>query len=60
MINYDAKSNIVKCFACTNESYSYALSFNADFLPDFKRMITKQKKIIKSKFIVQFSLIDKL
>ena len=49
MINSDAKSKIEKCIAWTNEDYSYALSLQADCIPDSKRMIIQaQKKIRKS------------
>ena len=44
MINSDAKSKIQKCIACTNEEYSYALSLQADCVPDSKRMIIQAQK----------------
>ena len=44
MINSDSKSKIEKCIACTNEEYSYALSLQADCVPDSKRMIIQAKK----------------
>ena len=48
MINYDAKSKIEKCIACINEDYSYALSLQADCVPDSKRMIIQAKKRLES------------
>ena len=48
MINFDAKSKIEKCIACTNEEYSYALSLQADCVPDSKRMIIQAKKRLES------------
>ena len=44
MINSDAKSKIEKCIACTNEDYSYALSLQADCVPNSKRMIIQPQK----------------
>ena len=44
MVDSDAKSKIEKCFACTNEDYSYALSLQADCVPDSKRMIIQAQK----------------
>ena len=44
MINSDSKSKIEKCIAFTNEEYSYALSLQADCVPDSKRMIIQAKK----------------
>ena len=44
MINSDAKSKIERCIACTNEDYSYALSLQADCVPDSKRMIIQAQK----------------
>ena len=48
MINSDSKSKIEKCIACTNEEYSYALSLQADCVPDSKRMIIQAKKRLES------------
>ena len=48
MINSDAKSKIEKCIACTNKDYSYALSFQANCLPDSKRMIIQAQKRLVS------------
>ena len=48
MINSDAKSKIEKCIACTNEYYSYALSLQADCVPDSKRMIIQAQKRLES------------
>ena len=48
MINFDAKSKIEKCIACTNEDYSYALSLQADCVPDSKRMIIQAQKRLES------------
>ena len=48
MINSDAKSKIEKCIACTNEEYSYALSLQADCVPDSKRMIIQAQKRLES------------
>ena len=44
MINSDSKSKIEKCIACTNEEYSYALSLQADCVPDAKRLIIQAQK----------------
>ena len=44
MIDSDSKSKIEKCIAITNEEYSYALSLQADCVPDSKRMIIQAKK----------------
>ena len=44
MINSDSKSKIEKCIAVTNEEYSYALSLQADCVPDSKRMIIQAQK----------------
>ena len=44
MINADSKTRIEKCIALTNEEYSYALSLQADCVPDSKRMIIQAKK----------------
>ena len=48
IINSDAKSKIEKCIACTNDDYSYALSLQADCVPDSKRMIIHAKKRLES------------
>ena len=48
MINSDSKSKIEKCIACTNEEYSYALSLQADCVPDSKRMIIQTQKRLES------------
>ena len=48
MVNSDAKSRIEKCIACTNEDYSYALSLQADCVPDSKRMIIQAQKRLES------------
>ena len=48
MINSDAKSKIEKCIACTNEDYCYALSLQADCVPDSKRMIIQAQKRLES------------
>ena len=59
MIDSDSKSKIEKCIAITNEEYSYALSLQADCVPDSKRMIIQAtKKIRKSQLIVDFSEIN--
>ena len=47
-INSDAKSKIEKCIACTNEEYSYALSLQADCVPDSKIMIKKRLENLNS------------
>ena len=44
MINADKKIRIEKCIALTNEEYSYALSLQADCVPDSKRMIIQAQK----------------
>ena len=44
MIDSDLKSKIEKCITITNEEYSYALSLQADCVPDSKRMIIQAKK----------------
>ena len=44
MINSDSKSKIEKCIALTNEEYSYALSLQADCVPDAKRLIIQAQK----------------
>ena len=48
MINSDSKSKIEKCIASTNEEYSYALSLQADCVPDSKRMIIQAQKRLES------------
>ena len=48
MINSDSKSKIEKCIAVTNEEYSYALSLQADCVPDSKRMIIQAQKRLES------------
>ena len=48
MINSDAKSKIEKCIDCTTEDYSYALSLQADCVPDSKRMIIQAQKRLES------------
>ena len=48
MIHCDAKSKIEKCIACTNKDYSYALSMQADCVPDSKRMIIQAQKRLES------------
>ena len=48
MINSDSKSKIKKCIAFTNEEYSYALSLQADCVPDSKRMIIQAQKRLES------------
>ena len=44
MINADSKTRIEKCITLTNEEYSYALSLQADCVPDSKRMIIQAQK----------------
>ena len=48
MIDSDSKSKIEKCIAITNEEYSYALSLQADCVPDYKRMIIQTQKKLES------------
>ena len=48
MINLEAKSKVEKCIAFTNEDYSYALSLQADCVPDSKRMIIQAQKRLES------------
>lgn len=48
IINSNSKSKIEKCIACTNEEYSYALSLQADCVPDSKRMIIQAQKRLES------------
>ena len=44
VINADLKTRIEKCIALTNEEYAYALSLQADCVPDSKRMIIQAQK----------------
>ena len=48
MIDSVSKSKIEKCIAITNEEYSYALSLQADCVPDSKRMIIQAQKKLES------------
>lgn len=48
MIDSDSKSKIEKCIAITNEEYSYALSLQADCVPDSKRMIIQAQIKLES------------
>ena len=48
LINADLKTRIEKCIALTNEEYSYALSLQADCVPDSKRMIIQTQKRLES------------
>ena len=48
VINADLKTRIEKCIALTNEEYSYALSLQADCVPDSKRMIIQTQKRLES------------
>ena len=48
MFNSDSKAKIEKCIAVTNEEYSYALSLQADCVPDSKRMIIQAQKRLES------------
>ena len=48
MIDSDSKSKIEKCIAITNEEYSYALSLQADCVPDSKIMIIQAQKRLES------------
>ena len=48
MIDSDSKSKIEKCIAIANEEYSYALSLQADCVPDSKRMIIQAQKRLES------------
>ena len=43
-INDDLKTRIEKCISLTKEEYSYALSLQADCVPDSKRMIIQAEK----------------
>jgi len=44
IINTDSKIRIKKCISLVNEEYSYALSLQADCVPDSQRMIIQAKK----------------
>ena len=44
VIDTDLKTKIEKCIALTNEEYSYALSLQADCVPDSNRMIIQTQK----------------
>ena len=44
VINADLKTRIEKCISLTNEEYSYALSLQAECVPDSKRMIIQAQK----------------
>ena len=44
VINTDLKTKIEKCIALTNEEYSYALSMQADCVPDSNRTIIQTQK----------------
>ncbi len=48
VINDDLKTRIEKCIALTNEEYSYALSLQADCVPDSKRIIIQTQKRLES------------
>ena len=48
LIDSDSKSKIEKCIAIINEEYSYALSLQADCVPDSKRMIIQAQKKLES------------
>jgi hypothetical protein len=48
MSDSDSKAKIEKCIAVTNEEYSYALSLQADCVPDSKRMIIQAQKRLES------------
>ena len=48
MSDSDSKAKIEKCIAVTNEEYSYALSLQADCVPDSNRMIIQAKKRLES------------
>ena len=48
MDSADSKSKIEKCIACIHEEYSYALSLQADCVPDSKRMIIQAQKKLES------------
>jgi len=44
VINADLKIRIEKCISLTKEEYSYALSLQAECVPDSKRMIIQAQK----------------
>ena len=44
MINANSISRIEKCIDLTNQEYSYALSLQADCVPDSQRMIIQAKR----------------
>ena len=44
VINADLKTRIEKCISLTKEEYSYALSLQAECVPDSKRMIIQAQK----------------
>ena len=48
MINADSKPRIEKCIDLTNQEYSYALSLQADCVPDSERMIIQAQKRLES------------
>jgi len=48
MSDSDSKAKIEKCIAVTNKEYSYALSLQADCVPDSKRMIIQAQKRLES------------
>ena len=47
-INADSKTKIERCIALTNEEYSYAMSLQADCVPDSKRMIIQAQKRLEA------------
>ena len=61
LINTDLKTRIEKCIALTNEEYSYALSLQADCVPDSKRMIMEaQKRLEGLKSLLTLSKLIKI
>ena len=44
MTTADSKTKIERCIALTNEEYSYAMSLQADCVPDSKRMMIQAQK----------------
>lgn len=46
--NADLKTRIEKCISLTNEEYVFALSLQADCVPDSKRMIIQAQKRLES------------
>ena len=44
MDSSDTKTRIEQCIALTSKEYSYALSLQADCVPDSKRMIIQAQK----------------